>query len=77
MDEELQMSLKTARTYAGFTQQELADKLEIDRNSYINYEKYRISMRIDTAIKFCKITGVPMDNIIFLPNNYTSSVSGK
>lgn len=74
MNEEMQMSLKTARTYAGLTQQEIAEKLNMDRNSYRRYEKYRIPMRIDTAVEFCKITGVEMDNVIFLPNNYTSSV---
>ncbi|WP_347298455.1 helix-turn-helix transcriptional regulator [Dolosigranulum savutiense] len=74
MVEDVRMSLKAARVYGGFSQSEIAEELDVHRNSYINYEKYQIPMRIDTAIKFSELTGIPMNNIIFLGNNYTSSV---
>lgn len=68
------ITLEMARAKIGLTQEELAKKLGINRNTYAKYEKYKSSMRIDMAQKFSSIVGISIDNLIFFKNNYTSSV---
>jgi len=63
-----------ASTFVPSVQEELAKQLGINRNTYAKYEKYKASMRIDMAQKFSSIVGISIDNLIFLNNNYTSSV---
>ena len=55
------------------TQEEIAKKLGISRNTYMDYERYDTPMRITTAIDFCRIVDIPMDEIFF-EKKYTSSV---
>ena len=68
------ITLEMARAKTGLSQEELAKRLGINRNTYAKYEKYKASMRIDMAQKFSSIVGISIDNLIFLNNNYTSSV---
>ena len=68
------ITLEMARARIGLTQEELAKKLGITRNTYAKYEKYKTSMRIDMAQKFSSIVGISIDNLIFLNDDYTSSV---
>lgn len=68
------VTLEMARAKIGLTQEELAKKLGINRNTYAKYEKYKISMRIDMAQKFSSIVGISIDNLIFFNEDYTSSV---
>ena len=68
------ITLEMARAKTGLSQEELAKQLGINRNTYAKYEKYKLSMRIDMAQKFSSIVGISIDNLIFLNNNYTSSV---
>ena len=68
------ITLEMARAKTGLSQEELAKQLGINRNTYAKYEKYKASMRIDMAQKFSSIVGISIDNLIFLNNNYTSSV---
>lgn len=75
MDEML--SMKLARVRAGLTQEQVAERLGVSRNTYNDYENYNVIMRIDRGILFSEIVGIPFDNIIFLNKNYTSSVSKK
>ena len=65
------ITLEMARAKTGLSQEELAKQLGINRNTYA---KYKASMRIDMAQKFSSIVGISIDNLIFLNNNYTSSV---
>lgn len=65
------MTLKAARAQAGLTQEQIAQKMGIARNTYNDYENYKIFMRIDKAVKFSEIVSIPFDNIIFLNKNYT------
>lgn len=55
-----------ARAKSGLTQQEIAEKMGINRNSYADYEKYNIVMRLDKAVLFSEIVQIPFDEIIFL-----------
>lgn len=68
------MTLKVARVNADLTQGEIAKKMKVSRNTYNDYENYKVPMRIDKAILFSKIVSIPLDDIIFLKKNYTSSV---
>ena len=61
----MQWTLKLARTKAGLTQAELAQKLEVSTNTYNDYENYKVFMRIDKAVLFSEIVSIPFDNIIF------------
>ena len=68
------ISLKMARIKTGMTQGEIAKKLGVSRNTYIDYERYDTPMRITTrSLDFCRIVDIPMDEIFF-EKNYTSSV---
>lgn len=60
------VTLEMARAKIGLTQEELAKKLGINRNTYAKYEKYKTSMRIDMPQKFSSIVGISIDNLIFL-----------
>ncbi|MDY2963826.1 helix-turn-helix transcriptional regulator [Streptococcus dysgalactiae] len=68
------MTLEMARAKVSMTQEEIARKIGVDRNTYASYENYKTPMRIDKAISFCKVVNVSIDDIIFLNQNYTSSV---
>ena len=68
------ITLDIARAKTALSQEQLAKKLGINRNTYAKYEKYKASMRIDMALKFSSIVGISIDNLIFFNNNYTSSV---
>lgn len=61
----MEFTLEQARKYAGLSQVEMADKLEMSERWYIQFEKGRKIFRIDLAYKFAEITGVPFKNIIF------------
>ncbi len=65
------ITLEMARVKARLSQEEIANLLGTNRNTYRDYEKYKTPMRIDTAMKFCDITKTSIDRIIFLNKNYT------
>ncbi|WP_349517292.1 helix-turn-helix domain-containing protein [Leuconostoc mesenteroides] len=66
--------IKSARVRAGFTQKELAQKMQMSVNSYLRYEKGTLIFRVDQAWNFSKVVNIPFENIIFFKPNYTSSV---
>ena len=67
---EFKISMAAARVNAGLNQQEMADRLGIDRSSYIRYEKGESFMRMDMAWVFSEYVGIPFAYIDFcLPKN--------
>lgn len=69
---EFQISMAAARVNAELNQQEMADRLGIDRTSYIRYEKGESIIRMDTAFRFAEIVNIPFQYIRFyLPKNTT------
>ncbi|MFR3685732.1 MAG: helix-turn-helix domain-containing protein [Enterococcus sp.] len=67
-------TIELARRKAGFTQEEIAEKLNMSRNSYRKYEMGEVIFRADKAWEFSKIVKIPFGNIIFFETNYTLSV---
>lgn len=64
----VEWTLKLCRMKMDLTQQEMAEMIGVSKESYQNYENYKTSMRIDLALKFSEITGIPFDSIIFFKN---------
>ena len=62
-----QISLKAARVNANKTQREVAQELNIDRTTIINWESGKTSPPSDKLRKLCDYYKVPMD-YIFLPD---------
>ncbi|EDP24817.1 helix-turn-helix transcriptional regulator [Parvimonas micra] len=63
--DKMKFTLRQARTFAGITQSEMAEKLGMTEKTYIQYEKYRRIFRMDDAYKFSEIVGIDLDKIIF------------
>lgn len=63
------ITLKAARVNAGFTQREAAKLLGISKTTLASYEMYRTIPGIDMAQKIAELYGLPVDGIIFLPED--------
>ena len=55
-----------ARKLAGYSQKEMAEKLNISENAYIQKEKGIVRFYVDEACKFCDVVNIPLSKIIFL-----------
>ncbi len=64
------ITLAAARTNAGLTQQEIADKMGVSRSSVINWENGKSEMKTAYLIAFCQITGFGVNDIL-LPTKST------
>lgn len=63
------VTLPVARKIAGLTQRELAKAVGVSESTLLNWEKGRREPTVSQAIAIGKATGIPYDNIIFLPIN--------
>lgn len=61
----MKFDLRQARSYAGLSQKEIANKLDLAKLTYQKYEVGERKMRVDKAEKFSKVVGIPMNQIIF------------
>lgn len=68
----LQISLAAARVNAGLTQEEVAKKLGISKQTIVNWEKGKNVPGIPQMEMMSHIYGIPQDNI-FLPCYSTKS----
>ncbi|KRL13028.1 helix-turn-helix transcriptional regulator [Schleiferilactobacillus perolens] len=68
------ITIEAARVNAGLSQYEAAKRLGFSQKTYIDYEKYRKSLRINMAYKLAGLYNQPFDNIIFLPDDYKTFV---
>lgn len=64
--EKLQISLAAARVNAGYSQDEAAKKLQVSKNTLVNWEKGRAEPSISQGRMLSNIYKIPLDNI-FLP----------
>ncbi|RHH70122.1 MULTISPECIES: helix-turn-helix transcriptional regulator [Vagococcus] len=67
-------TIEQARKLSGKTQVQVAAELGMSEATYIKYEKGRSVFRMDDAFNFSKITGISIDRIIFLSDNYGKTV---
>ncbi|KQU20888.1 hypothetical protein ASG65_22525 [Bacillus sp. Leaf13] len=61
----VKFTIKQARKYKGLTQEEMAKVLGMAKRTYIDYEQYKIPLRIDKAFLFAECVGFSIDDIIF------------
>jgi DNA-binding XRE family transcriptional regulator len=66
-------TIKQHRTWKGITQKEKADALGVVRQTYINWETRPMSLTIDKAFKIADILGVDINDIVFMPDDLTTS----
>lgn len=58
-------TVKQARNLKGYSQQYIADKMNIDLGTYRRIEKHPEKTTIERATMFCSIVEQPLDNVIF------------
>lgn len=58
------ITLEAARVNADLTQDELAEKMGVTRQTVINWEKGRTEMKTAYLFLFCSITGFKEDDIL-------------
>ena len=63
------VSLPVARKIANLTQKELAFAVGVSESTVISWEKGRSEPTISQAKAIGEVTGIPYDNIIFLPQD--------
>lgn len=68
--ETIQISLAAARVNAGLTQEEVAKKMRINKQTVCNWEKGKVIPKQAQLEMMCRIYKIPADNI-FLPNKST------
>jgi len=64
--EKIQISLAAARVNAGYTQNEVAEKMHVGKQTIVSWEKGTSEPKISQARELSKLYNMPMDNI-FLP----------
>lgn len=64
MEQKLSDQLRMTRMSCNLTQQQVADKLEIDRSTYTYYETGKTTPSIFTLMKLAEIFQVPIDSIL-------------
>lgn len=69
------ISMNAARVNAGFTQEEIAEKLGISRQTYASWETGKTEMKIAHFIAFCQVTGFSTDDV-FLPCEFAKCKEG-
>lgn len=70
--EKLQISLAAARVNAGMTQECVAQKMHVSKQTIVNWEKGKIVPGIPEVEMLARIYKIPQDNI-FLPCYSTKS----
>ena len=58
------ITLAAARVNAGLTQDNIAEKMKVSKQTIINWEKGRVIPKLAEFEMFCRICNVPKDNII-------------
>lgn len=59
----MRFTIRQARTHAGYTQAEMAKRLDIDRSTYIKIEKDVSRATVGQVQKISMITGIPVTDI--------------
>lgn len=70
--ETLQISLAAARVNARLTQEEVAKRMRLNKQTICNWENGKVIPKQAQLEMMCKIYSIPVDNI-FLPSKSTKS----
>lgn len=70
--EKLRISLAAARVNANMTQDFVAKKLHVAKNTIVAWEKGENEPKVTQALALSELYGIPLDNI-FLPCNLAES----
>lgn len=73
----MKWTLKAIRINLGLTQMQMAEKLGVSKETYLNYENYKTYPDVNIVKEIIKISKVDFNDIIFLPNNYAKSEKEK
>lgn len=73
----MKWTLKAIRINLGLTQMQMAGKLGVSKETYLNYENYKTYPDVNIVKKIIKISKVDFNDIIFLPSNYAKSEKEK
>jgi transcriptional regulator with XRE-family HTH domain len=65
----LKITLKAARVNAGYSQNEVAKKLNISNKTISSWESGETFPSAKKIVALCELYGISYDNINFLPNN--------
>lgn len=60
---EIQISLASARVNAGLTQEDMAKRMCLSKNTIVNWEKGRVSIKPAQLEMYCRICNIPKDCI--------------
>ena len=63
------ITLAAARVNAGFTQEQLAERIGVTRKTYANWENGKTKIKPGFLYAFCVLTGFSVDDIL-LPKEY-------
>ena len=66
-EEPLRISLAAARVNAGMSQDEVAKKLHVGKQTIVSWEKGNSEPKISQGLALCKLYGMHIDNI-FMPS---------
>lgn len=61
--------IKQLRTEKGYTQQQIAEIIEVNRLTYANYEQCKAEFRIEVLCRLASLFGVSMDYICCTTDN--------
>lgn len=61
--------VKQLRTEKGYTQQQVAEIIEVNRLTYANYEQCKAEFRIEVLCRLASLFGVSMDYICCMTDN--------
>ena len=67
----MHFTVKQARTYAGLTQAEMADKLGVHRSTYMKIENDPTTATLGQINLISEVTGIPIEQF-FLASNSTN-----
>ncbi|WP_353853090.1 helix-turn-helix transcriptional regulator [Dehalobacter restrictus] len=59
------LSVKKARLLSELSQEQIAEKLNVHRQTYMKWEQNPDDMTVKKAKEFCVIVGIPFDEIFF------------
>ncbi len=68
-------TLKVLRKANGFTQKQIADKLNIDRSTYSYYELGKINPSISSMVILADLYGISLDEIVHYDDAVSSSLT--